>query len=134
MTTVESERVDADDTVSWEECNREVEKDTPDSHIEPIERLTQRRGRGEFLKVDSAPNPRHLNQLVKQGSVRRILPHLETEKDDVLVECVLSFRELRRVASDSSPSQVIRLLNESEQPRLREGLHSVKLLLNPVTL
>ncbi len=40
---------------------------------------------------------------------------------DVLVECVPSFRELRRVSGNSSPSQVIRLLNEPEQPRFREG-------------
>lgn len=114
VTAVKSGGVNTDDTVGREECNREVEKDTPDSHIKPIERFTQRRGRGEFLKIDGSPNPRHLDKLVKKHPVRRILPYLETEQDDVLVERVPPFRELRRVAGNSSTSQLKRLLNKPE--------------------
>ena len=44
MTAVETGSVDTDDTVRWEKCDREVEKDTPHRHIEPAERFTQRRG------------------------------------------------------------------------------------------
>jgi len=68
----------------------------------------------EFLKIDGASNPRHLDKFVQKRPVRRILPNLETEQDDVLMKCVPPFRELRRVTSDSSPSQVHRLLNEPE--------------------
>ena len=114
VTPVEAGGVDTDDTVGREECDREIEKDTPDSHIESIERFTQRRGRREFLKVDGAPNPGHLDEFVEKRSVRRILPNLETQQNDVLVECIPAFRELRGVPSDSSSSQVIRLLNKPE--------------------
>lgn len=114
MTAVKPGSVDSDDTVGREQCDREVEQNAPNRHIKPVERLTQRRRAGEFLKIDGAPNPGHLDEFVEKRSVRRILPHLEAQQDDVLVECVPAFRELRGVASDSSSSQVIRLLNKPE--------------------
>jgi hypothetical protein len=43
------------------------------------------------------------NKFVKKHPVRRILPHLEAEQDNVLMACVSPFRELRGVASNSSP-------------------------------
>jgi hypothetical protein len=64
--------------------------------------------------VDGAPNPGYLDEFVEKRSVRRILPNLETQQNDVLVECVPAFRELRGVPSDGSSSQVIRLLNKPE--------------------
>ncbi|GGL64476.1 hypothetical protein GCM10009039_22990 [Halocalculus aciditolerans] len=91
MIPVEAGSVDTDDTVGWEKCGREIEKNPPDSHIESIERFTQRGGRREFLKVDGAPNPGHFDEFVEKRSVRRILPNLETQQDDVLVECIASF-------------------------------------------
>ena len=42
VTPVEAERIDLDDTARREKRDREVEQDTPDCHIEPIERLAQR--------------------------------------------------------------------------------------------
>ena len=94
MTAVEAGGIDADDTVGREKCDREVEQDAPHRHIEPVERFTQRRRRRDFLKVDGAPNPRHLDKFVKKRPVRRILPYLETEQDNVLVEFVPPFRKL----------------------------------------
>jgi len=44
VTPVEAGSVDPDDTVSREKCNLEVEQNTPDCHIEPVERFTQRCG------------------------------------------------------------------------------------------
>jgi hypothetical protein len=91
VTPVKTGGVDPDDTVRREKCDREIEQDAPNHHIEPIERLTQRRRRREFLKIDGAPNPRHLDKFVKKRPVRRILPHLETEQDDVLVQLYRRF-------------------------------------------
>jgi hypothetical protein len=41
---------------------------------------------GEILKSESVANPRHLDKSVEKNLVRCILPHLEAEKDDVLIE------------------------------------------------
>jgi len=46
---------------------------------------------GEFLKIDGAPNPRHLDKFVKKRPICRVLPNFETEEDDVLVKCVPFF-------------------------------------------
>jgi hypothetical protein len=114
VTTVKAGGINPNDTIGREKCNREVEQNAPNCHIQPIERLTQCRRRGEFLKSESVANPRHLDEFVKKHPVRRILPNLETEEDDVLMKCVPPFREFRGVTSDSSLSQVHRLLNETE--------------------
>jgi hypothetical protein len=95
MTAVEPGSVYPDDPVSWEKRDRAVEKNPPNSHVKAVERLTQRRRRRDFLKIEGAPNPRHLNKFVKERPVRRILPNLETEEDDVLMKCVPPFREFR---------------------------------------
>lgn len=42
VTPVEHGGVNPDYAVGREECDREVEQDAPNRHIEPIERLTQR--------------------------------------------------------------------------------------------
>jgi len=88
----------------------------------------------EFGEVNHFPNAGHFDEFVEESPIGRVLPNFETQENDVLVKCVSSFRELRRVASDSSSSQVIRLLNELKQLRLWEGLHSITVLLEPVTL
>jgi hypothetical protein len=43
--------------------------------------------------VDGAPNPGYLDEFVEKRSVRRILPNLETQQNDVLMKCVPPFRE-----------------------------------------
>jgi hypothetical protein len=79
VTPVESGGIDPDDTVGREECDREVEQDTPNRHTDPVEGFTQRRRRREFLKLDGPPNPRHLDEFVEKRPVRRVLPNFETE-------------------------------------------------------
>src|SRR6056297_2948298 len=79
VTPVEAGGVDTDDTVGREKCDREIEKNPPNRHIESIERFTQRRGRRQFLKVDGALDTRHLDEFVEKHPVRRILPNFETE-------------------------------------------------------
>ena len=44
-----------------------------------------------FFKYEGIPNLRYLDKFVKKRAVCRILPNLETEQDDVLIQCVLSF-------------------------------------------
>jgi len=100
----------------------------------PVERFAQRQRRREFGKVNYFPNAGHLGQFVEESPIGRVLPHFETQENDVLMKGVPSFRELRRAASDSSPSQVKCLLNEPEYPRLREGFHLVGLPIEPVNL
>jgi len=79
VTTVEPGGINPDDAVGREECDREVEQDTPNRHIKPIECLTQRRRRGEFVQIDGSPNAGHLDEFVEKRPVRRVLPNFETE-------------------------------------------------------
>jgi hypothetical protein len=65
-----------DDTIGRRECDCEVEQATPTPHIEPIERLTQRRGGWKFLDIADATNPRHRDESVEKRPIRRILPYL----------------------------------------------------------
>lgn len=41
----------------------------------------------------------HLDELVEECTIGRVLPNLETEENDVLMERVALFRELRGVSS-----------------------------------
>jgi hypothetical protein len=95
VTPVESRCINPDDTIDREKRDREVEKNPPNSHVKTVERLTQRRRRRDLLKIEGAPNPRYLDKFVEERPVRRILPNLETEEDDVLMRCVPPFREFR---------------------------------------
>jgi hypothetical protein len=91
-----------------------TEKNPLDSRVKTGERLTQRRRRRDFFEMEGAPKPKHLDKLVEKCPVRRILPNLETEEDNVLMKPVPPFRELRGVTSNSSPSQVPRSLSGPE--------------------
>jgi len=57
-------------------------------------------------KIESALNPRHLDKFVKERPVRRILPNLETEEDDVLMKCTavsrISMSNERQLAEPSA--------------------------------
>jgi len=90
--------------------------------------------KGEKWLNDGSVDAWHLDQLVKQATVGRVLPHFETQQNNVLRECIAVFGELRGVSRDCSAGQMDRLLSKPETLRLWEGLHLVELQAEHVTL
>ena len=51
--------------------------------------------RRQFSEIERVPNTGHFNEFVEECTIGCVLPNLETEENDVLMERVALFRELR---------------------------------------